>query len=152
MSNLPRVAATGERKGFQARQFQKAEERVEAALQGELEPGETLRTWIYGRVRPSFRSHLILGPVIAPFRTRFYFVALTDRRVFVLRSAMRAIMPTNVEWAEPHAGVAVAQYKPGLLTRLYLHRVADGSELSLQVGRPFREQTLEIARALGAAV
>jgi hypothetical protein len=137
---------------MQARRLDKIEAKLVEALRPQLEPGEGLATWVYGQTWPKFTKAMLVGPIAFLIWGKPYFVVLTDRRVFVARSSMTTIRPNDVLWADPFGGVTVDRYRAGMLSRLSLRRLADGSTLELRIGRPWREQTRAVARALGASV
>ena len=61
------------------------DENVPAAIQPHLQPGEQLRHWAYGVKQPHVLLIALTGAILTALLTKNYIVALTDRRLLVLR-------------------------------------------------------------------
>jgi hypothetical protein len=56
-----------------------------AAIQPHLQPGEKLQNWAYGVKQPHVLLIALTGAILTALLTKSYIVALTDRRLLVLR-------------------------------------------------------------------
>ena len=61
------------------------DENVPAAIQPYLQAGEELRHWAYGVKQPHVLLIALTGAILTAALTKSYIVALTDRRLLVLR-------------------------------------------------------------------
>jgi len=61
------------------------DENVPAAVQSYLQPGEQLQNWAYGVKQPHVLLIALTGAILTALLTKSYIVALTDRRLLVLR-------------------------------------------------------------------
>jgi hypothetical protein len=61
------------------------DENVPAAIQPHLQPGEKLQNWAYGVKQPHVLLIALTGAILTALLTKSYIVALTDRRLLVLR-------------------------------------------------------------------
>jgi hypothetical protein len=61
------------------------DENVPAAIRPHLQPGEQLRHWAYGVKQPHLLLIALTGAMLTAVLTKNYIVALTDRRLLVLR-------------------------------------------------------------------
>ncbi|MCA1621733.1 MAG: hypothetical protein LC795_21165 [Acidobacteria bacterium] len=62
---------------------------VTAAIGPHLQPGERLRHWAYGVRQPHLLLIILLTPLATALLTKEYVVALTDRRLLVLRTGRK---------------------------------------------------------------
>lgn len=134
----------------------KNEAQVRDAFAPYLEPGETIRRVAYGIKQPNlllimamYSIAILPGAIALMLLTKEYVVALTDRRVIVLRFSGRLIVKEVTEYAltEPRA----SRTRAGLL---FVHvRVSDPQ-------RPFKAKfhrygmpaNMESAQEIGAAL
>jgi hypothetical protein len=129
----------------------KLRERTESIAAGTLEPGEQIVNIVTGQARPRFwlGLELLIGSWMF-FFIKYYTLALTDRRVILVRGSKLTARPKRVEWAEPPESVVVETYKRGfLLTKLFLARRHADGVVRLRVGRRFADEAAEIAATLG---
>ena len=61
------------------------DENVPAAVQPHLQPGEELQNWAYGVKQPHVLVIALTGAILTAMLTKNYIVALTNRRLLVLR-------------------------------------------------------------------
>jgi hypothetical protein len=61
------------------------DDNVPAAIQPHLQPGEQLQNWAYGVKQPHVLLIALTGAILTALLTKSYIVALTDRRLLVLR-------------------------------------------------------------------
>jgi hypothetical protein len=73
--------------GLRERQQRSIGERAQRSLEGRLEPGETIASVTFGQSRPRGWLGLdALVGVFALFATRYWYLVLTDRRLFMVRT------------------------------------------------------------------
>ena len=125
---------------------------VTAATQPHLQPGEQLRHWAYGVRQPPTLLIFLLTPLGTALLTKEYVVALTDRRLLILRTRRKLRVEEITEY--PLDKLPPAKTSAGAL---FTHiRIEDAA-------RPFsakfhrlgmahnREHATAIAAALGGA-
>ena len=83
------------------------------------------------------------------FWIRYYYVAVTDRRVLFIRTTMVwGIRPKGVEFADPLSPDTIVEYHPGRVWSVIKYRRSDGSALRLNVHRIWRAERDELVSAL----
>lgn len=131
--------------------------RLEDALRDELEPGEEIRDWAWGRVhrRGHWLLHLLADKAV-PFIDVVimvpYHIVATDRRILTLPSRrLRSKRPRAIKWAEPFAGVSVEHLhlRRFSLIKFELRHESDGAVLRLEIPRVYHDSVIRIAQALG---
>lgn len=89
---------------------EKVKQQFTEALAGALEPGEQMQAGAYGPSGPNplFATGLfgILGMLL--FGIRYYFVAVTDRRVVFMKSSFWTARPAGLGWADPRSSVTIS--------------------------------------------
>jgi hypothetical protein len=147
------VSVTEEKQGFRARQRAKLRQKIDAAVRGSLEPDEEIDEFVFGQVRPRMFLGLevLLGPFVVLFAVRYYYLAISARRLFVIEAPKTKTGPGAVDWVESFEGVVVEKYREGILwTLLYFRRRTDESPIRFRSSRTFNARTQKIAGALGA--
>jgi hypothetical protein len=135
----------------------KIRERVAALLAPVLRPGEQITTIVPAQWRPKGTYGLEFGVGLAMLvAIRWYVIALTDRRLFLLDCGRSATVsdlwyPQAIVWDEPIEAVHLRYKQGSLYTRLHLERRGGSEEIRLRAGRYTRAETTDLARALGAA-
>jgi hypothetical protein len=130
--------------GFRQQQHDKVHRRAAEYLQSRLVPGEQIRGVTFGQARPRgwLGLEFVVGALVVLFATTYYYMVLTDQRLFMLKAPKGRSRPSEVVWAEQHAGIAVERFKHGRLWMLlYMRRIGDGRVIRFRAS----------ARALGAA-
>ena len=61
------------------------DQNVPAAVQPHIQPGEQLQNWAYGVKQPHVLLIALSGAIVTALLTKNYIVALTNRRLLVLR-------------------------------------------------------------------
>jgi hypothetical protein len=138
--------------GFRERQRTKLKTKIDAAVASSLEPGEQIDDFVFGQVRPRLAPGLdaLLGPLYSIFATTYYYVAISDRRLFLIRAPKTKTGPGAVEWVEPFDGVVVERYRERLLwTMLFFRRRTDEKAVRFRTSRTFNSRARRIADALG---
>jgi hypothetical protein len=147
------VSAPERKEGFRERQRAKLRQKIDDAVRGTLEPAEEIEEFVFGQVRPRLFLGLeaLLGPLLILFAIRYFYVAISARRLFVIAAPKTKTGPGDVVWAEPFEGVVVERYKEGVLwTLLFFRRRTDEKLLRFRTSRTFNQRTRRIAEALGA--
>ncbi|MGH7371175.1 MAG: hypothetical protein ACREJK_04960 [Candidatus Methylomirabilales bacterium] len=121
---------------------------MEQAVRAVLEPGEQVRAMAFGTVPPRWWGYAILGPLAITFLEWPHYVAVTDRRVILLKPSLTG-RETQLVWTGPRGAVSVLEFRLRLKTRIRLRR-ADGSEVLLNFARSWRDEAEAIRRALAA--
>jgi hypothetical protein len=124
--------------GFRERQHEKVHQRAAEFLQSRLLPGEQIRGVTFGQARPRRWPglELLLGPLVVLFATTYYYMVLTDQRLSMLKVPKGRSQPSEVVWAEQHAGIAIERFKQGRLWMLlYMRRIADGQVIRFRAQR-----------------
>jgi hypothetical protein len=125
------------------------------ALPSMLEPGEQVRAGVYAVSGPNpMLSQGLLGLVgMLLFGIRWYFVAVTDRRVLFVKASLLSGRPTRLGWADPRGGATISDVK--MTASLWSHmRYGSPSRpkpLRLNVHRWWQDEGRQVASALGAA-
>jgi hypothetical protein len=139
--------------GFRQRQHDKVHQRAVEYLQNRLVPGEQIRGVTFGQARPRrwLGLELMFGALAVLFATTYYYMVLTDQRLFMLKAGKGRSRPNDVVWAEQHVGVAVDQFKRGRLWMLlYMRRISDGNVIRFRVQRSSPGATDRVTEAAEA--
>jgi hypothetical protein len=124
-----------------------------------LKPGEQVTNIVPAQTRPraTYGLEFVIGLAMLSM-IRWYVVATTDRRLFVLdcgRSGVASDVwkPKTIDWDEPLDAVRLIRYTEGLLyTKLYLEvRHEPRQTIRLHAPRTMRVESRELARTLGGA-
>lgn len=131
----------------------RARRRIEEAVGGRLEPGEELRDSGMCQLVRSRLLPALFGPIAQAFANRPHYVALTDRRVLLLRPSLTGKREELV-FADPVETVEVASAKDGMVRMRLVLRRATGEELRLEFAPGWREtgRALRDALRLGTGV
>jgi hypothetical protein len=124
--------------GFRQRQHDKVHQRAVDYLQHQLVPGEQVRGVTFGQARPRswLGLELLFGALAMFFATTYYYMVLTDQRLFMLKVSKGRSRPSEVVWAEQHSAVAVDRFKRGVLWMLlYMRRISDGRVIRFRAQR-----------------
>jgi hypothetical protein len=140
--------------GFRQRRQDEARETVRRVIAPVLADGEELGSYVLGQARPrgAFGLDVLIG-VFAMLTSRNYWIALTDRRFFLLACGRPlGAKPVRIEWEEPIEGVTVDRYREGpAWTLLAIRpRVTDERAVRLRISRVMRAEARAIAERLGA--
>jgi hypothetical protein len=77
-------------------------EQFDAAIAGTLEPGEQVRAGTLTQAGPTPWLTGAIGIVLMlVLGMRYYFVAVTDRRVIFFGASLMTVKPTKLGWADP---------------------------------------------------
>jgi len=116
--------------------------RVQPALDAVLEPGEPVRASGFAMVMASRGMHVLVGAA-ATLMSKYYWIAVTDRRLIVLKFQALGTKPV-LERAVPLSSAKILKRKPGLFgTRLELD--VDGSRYALRFPVQFKADAEAIA-------
>jgi hypothetical protein len=124
--------------GLRERQQEKADQRMAEFLRDQLHPGESIESVTFGQARARWWLGLeaLFGVFVLMFATKYYYLVMTDQRLFMVRLHRGSGRPTDVVWAEPHANIVVQRFKRGVMWMLlYLRRVGDGQVIRFRTSR-----------------
>jgi hypothetical protein len=121
-------------------------EKVLAAVQSELEPGETVQACL-ASAQTGPTPWFVLLTYLIYFWIRSWAVVVTDRRVILVKKSLLTTRVKGVEGAFPRSGVAVTDWHAAnLWSRLVLSTPA--GPLKLNVHRFFRDGAQALVAAL----
>jgi hypothetical protein len=129
---------------------EKVDQRSAEFLSGRLDPGESIEsvTSGQGRARGWMGLEALFGVLALVFATKYYYLVLTDQRLFMIRLNRGTGRPAEVVWAEPHSGIVVERFKRGRLWMLlYLRRVSDGQAIRFRAQRSAWGTTERVTQA-----
>jgi hypothetical protein len=124
------------------------------AMPSMLESGEQMQAGVYAVSGPNpFLAQGLFGLVgMLLFGVRWYFVAVTERRVLFIKASMMSGRPNGLAWADPRAGVTLSDVD--LTASVWGHfRYTSPSHpkpLRMNVHRWWLDEGREVAGALGA--
>ncbi len=122
----------------------KPKAKMMAALGSIMEPGEQIQAATMAMRGPSV---WLVGGVIGALITKYYWVAVTDRRVVAVRMGKTG----DSLFSDPRASVKLVSATPHpLYSKLSIQR-ADGTVLKFRVHRMWREEYDALVAALGEA-
>ncbi|MDP9342678.1 MAG: hypothetical protein M3Q23_11430 [Actinomycetota bacterium] len=110
-----------------------------------MEPGEQIQAAVMVLRGPSL---WLVGGILGALLTKYYWLAVTDRRVVAVRMGK----PGDVLFSEPRASVKLAEATPhAVYSKLAIQR-ADGTVVRFRAHRMWREEYDSVVAALGGAV
>ena len=128
----------------------KIKEQFDAAIPAVLEPGEQVQAesmvisgpspWLVGAV--GWLVMLLLGQ-------RYYFIAVTDRRVIFMKASMFTGRPKGLAWADPRGAAQVTDVDldNAVWSKFRYHR-PEGKEIRINVHRFWREDGQQVVATL----
>lgn len=133
---------------------EKVKQQFMEALGSVLEPGEQLQAGAYGPSGPNplFATGLfgILGMLL--FGVRYYYVAVTDRRVVFLKSSFWTARPAGFGWADPRNSVTISDVDTD--AKLWNHLKYTGPNrkaFRMNFHAWWRDETKQLVAALGSS-
>jgi hypothetical protein len=124
------------------------------AMPALLEPGEQVRAGVYAVSGPNpFFSQGLFGLLgMLLFGVRWYFVAVTERRVIFVNASLLSGRPKGLAWADPRAGVSLSDVDlaASVWGRFRYTSSSRPKPLRLNVHRWWLAEGREVASALGA--
>lgn len=123
----------------------------EIAIQAVLEPGERVETctlaqsgptpWLTGAV--GILMMLVLG-------MRYYFIAVTDRRVLFMRASLMTVKPNGIAWADQRGAGRVFEIDAdaSLWNHFKYERPGDGEVTRFNVHRIWRDELRGVLSAM----
>lgn len=136
-----------EKQGFLARQKAKLAARMDEALSGVLEPGEKIEVRAYALTMPSPWWYLLtyFGAMLL---AKYWFVAVTDRRVVFMKVSRTGTSRSEFAWADPRSGMRAGELKKSLgWTKLDIFK-PDGGKMTLSFDRNWRDEAAAVRDAL----
>jgi hypothetical protein len=122
------------------------------ALPAVLEPGEQVQAGAYCVSGPNpLWSQGLLGLIgMLIFGVRYYFMAVTDRRVIVMKASFWTSRPTGVAFADPRAAVSISEVNTEQTLWAHLKYLRPGADpLRLNFHTWWRDEMRQIVSALG---
>ncbi len=121
------------------------------ALPAFLEPGEQVVAGAYTVSGPTPFLAGLVGIVGMLFMgMRYYFMAVTDRRVVFLKASMMTVRPKGLAWADPRSAVAISDVNATASVWGHLRYTrADGKTIRLNFQRFWRDEMQQVVAALG---
>jgi hypothetical protein len=121
------------------------------ALASILEPGERVEAGAAVRTGPSPWLAVGIGMLLLyALGMRFYYMAVTDRRVIFMVPSFWSGRPQGLGHADARGAVAVTNVRRGTVWTRASYRRPDGTSLRLNFHRIWSEETEAILRALAA--
>ena len=124
------------------------------ALAGVLEPGEQVQVGTYGPSGPNpfFAAGLfgVIGMLL--FGVRYYYVAVTDRRVVFMKGSFWTARPAGFAWADPRSSVTISDVDTD--AKLWNHLKYTGSSgksIRMNFHAWWRDETKQLVAALGSS-
>lgn len=125
---------------------------MEPFVASQLQPGEQPRAAVLALKGPSPWWQTLAGWILF-FWIRYYYVAVTDRRVLFIRTTMAwGIRPRGLELEDPLRPNAIAEYRPSALWSVLRYRRPDGTVLRLNIHRIWQHERDAVVNALRQAV
>ncbi|HEX8098569.1 MAG TPA: hypothetical protein VF660_00020 [Actinomycetota bacterium] len=132
----------------------KIKEQFDAAIPGVLEPGERVQAGTFTQSGPSpWLAGLVGWIVMLIAGARYYYVAVTDRRVLFMKASMLTGRPNGLAWADPRGAAQVSDVNlTNAVWSKLRYRRPEGKELRLNIHRFWREDGQAVVDALTASV
>ena len=125
-----------------ARQKAKIADRIDESVGGVLEPGETVEARAYAVTMPSPWWYLLTYFVM--LLAKYWFIAVTDRRVIFMKVSKTGTSRSEFAWADPRSGMRAGELRRSLgWTKLDLYK-ADGGRMTLSFDRNWRDEAAAI--------
>lgn len=125
----------------------RARRRIVEAVEGRLEPDEHIRVSAMCTVVRSGVLPVLLGPIAQAFTNRPHYIALTDRRLLLLRPTLSG-KDEELVFADPLETAEVVSAKDGLVQTKIVLRRATGDEVRLEFAPGWRKDATTIRGAL----
>jgi len=136
--------------------FRKAtiEEQFDSAIAGVLEPGEEVRAGVLTQAGPTPWLTGAIGIVLMlALGMRYYFVAVTDRRVIFFGASLMNVKPTKLGWADPIGTGTLSDVDAGaaLWSHFKYQRPGDAKATRFNVHRMWRDELQQVLSAASSA-
>ena len=119
---------------------------MDQALNPVLEPDEKVEASAYALTMPSAWWYLLTYFVM--LMAKYWFVAVTDRRVIFMKVSKTGTSRSEFAWDDPRPGMRAGELKRSLgWTKLDLYK-PDGGKMTLSFDRNWREEAAAIRDAL----
>jgi hypothetical protein len=126
-------------------------EDIRTATSTALEPGEQARVHAYGLSGPSpWLSGGLIG-IITQFMTKYYAIALTDRRLIFIRANRYSQKPKGVEISDAVSAIKLQQFRPGTFWNKLKFNDSSGRQMRVYLDRRWKQEATDIANALSPA-
>jgi hypothetical protein len=122
------------------------------ALGPVLEPGEHVQAGAYAVSGPSPWLTGAIGIVLMlVLGMRYYYLAVTDRRVLFMRASMLSQRPKGLAFAYPVSSVSISGTTVATLWSNFKLQRPDGKPIRLNFHKIWRDEMQQVARAIGSA-
>ena len=120
-----------------------------AALATVLEPGEQVRAAGYSVSGPSPWLTGAIGIFLMLFLgMRYYYVAVTDRRVVFMKASLLTQRPKGLAFAYPLSSASVSDLTVGKVWSYLRLQPAGGKQIRLNFHKWWQEEMQQVARAI----
>jgi hypothetical protein len=128
----------------------KIKEQFDAAIPAVLEPGEQIVAQTLSQSGPSPWLTGVIGLVIMLVAgARYYFIAVTDRRVLFMKASMITGRPKGLAWADPRGSVQVSDVDlNNVVWSKFRYRRPDGKDIRINIHRFWRDDGQAVVNAL----
>jgi len=122
------------------------------ALGAVLEPGEQVRAGAYAVSGPSPWLTGAIGIVLMlVLGMRYYFLAVTDRRVLFMKASLLSQRPKGLAFAYPVSSVSITGTTVATLWSYFKLQPPEGKPIRLNFHKIWRDEMQQIARAIESA-
>ena len=126
-------------------------EQFDAAIARVLEPGEQVRAGTLTQAGPTPWLTGAIGIVLMlVLGMRYYFVAVTDRRVIFFGASLMTVKPTKLGWADPIGAGTLTDVDAdaALWSHFKYQRPGDTKATRLNVHRMWRDELHQVLSAM----
>jgi hypothetical protein len=129
---------------------EKIKQQFDAALPAVMEPGEQIQAQTLSQSGPSpWLAGLIGWLVMLLVGARYYFIAVTDRRVLFMKASLLTGRPKGLAWADPREAVVVHDVNLNhAVWSKFRYRRPDGKDLRINIHRYWRDDGRAVAALL----
>lgn len=143
------VAAPRGKQSLAQRGKNRAAERAAPVVAAALGPSEQILVGARVESGPSLWWQMLSSWVV--FFRKYYFMALTEHHVVMVRNSKLSGRPKQVESATPRAQVSVGDFKPGVVFSTFKYSYPGRTKpMRLRVHRVYRQEIESLLGQLGA--
>jgi hypothetical protein len=122
------------------------------AIPAVLDPGEQVQAGALSISGPSPWLTGVFGILfMLLLGMRYYFVAVTDRRVLFMKASMLSGRPAGLAFADQRAAVSISDVRTGKVWNSLRYHRPEGKPLRLNFHRIWGDEMSAIVQALGAS-